>query len=180
PVIVVIQLGSFPNMLKGAAGPAPNFSVNGQTQPAVQMKGGEVQMWRIANTSSRGGMFVTGPPAGFHWMQLAQDGVQFNDVNYQRSKDTGFLTAAGNRVDLLIKAPAYKTSGGVAANTYTFAVYQTVDESDRPPAKAATPQTLLTIVVTGAGTDMQFMPHAPAFPSFLADIKPGDVKGTQT
>ena len=177
-VMVINQLASYPNMLKGAAGPAPSFWVNGTPQPVVQMTGGEVQMWRIGNTSSRGGVFVQGPPAGIHWMQLAQDGVQFNDVNYQRSADHGFLAAAGNRVDLLVKAPPYNASGN---NTYNLQVYQSVDESDRPPANSgAAPQTLLTIVVTGAGSDMPFMPHAPAFPPYLADIKPSDVMGTQT
>ncbi len=180
PVMVINQLGSFPPMLKGSGAPAPNFSVNGKLQPKVEMKGGEVQMWRIANTSSRGGIFVQGPPAGVHWMQLAQDGVQFNDVNYQASKDTGFLQAPGNRIDLLVQAPAYNPNGGVAGNTYSFNVYQSVDESDRPPARTGTPQTLLTIVVTGAATPMQFMPHAPAFPPYLADITADKVRGTQT
>jgi FtsP/CotA-like multicopper oxidase with cupredoxin domain len=180
PVLVVNQLGSFPPMLKGSGGAAPNFSVNGGMQPRIEMKGGEVQMWRIANTSSRGGIYVAAPPSGVHWMQLAQDGVQFNDVNYQKSKDVSFLAAAGNRVDLLVKAPAYNPTGGVAANTYNFQVYQSVDPSDRPPARAATPQTLLTIVVTAAGTDMAFMPKAPTFPAYLQDITPEEVNGAQT
>jgi FtsP/CotA-like multicopper oxidase with cupredoxin domain len=177
-VMVINQLQSNPNMLKGAGGPFPAFVVNGAPQPVIKMTGGQVQMWRMGNTSSRGGVFVQGPPTGVHWMQLAQDGVQFNDINYQGSKDTGFLASAGNRVDLLVKAPAYVSGGN---NTYNVQVYQTVDESDRPPANSgAAPQTLVTIVVTGPGTDMQFMPHAPSFPPFLADIKPSEVNGTQT
>ena len=40
--------------------------------------------------------------------------------------------------------------------------------------------TLLTIVVTGAGPDMPFIPHAPSFPPFLADITDAEVRGTKT
>ena len=43
--------------------------------------------------------------AGFEWKQLAQDGVQFADDNYQKSANKPFLMASGNRVDLLVKAP---------------------------------------------------------------------------
>src|SRR5438270_1710440 len=111
-------------------------------------------------------------------MQLAQDGVQCNNVNYQQSKNTSLDVAAGNRVDLLVKAPAY-VSGG--KNYYDVMVYNTVAPSARPPANAAaTAVTLLRIVVTPNGPTMNFMPQAPSFPTFLADITPSEVSGTQT
>ena len=41
----------------------------------------------------------------FAWRQLAQDGVQFADVNYSGSQNHPFYLAPGNRVDLLVQAP---------------------------------------------------------------------------
>ena len=184
PVLVINQLGSAPPLQSGqrGAGPGPDFSVNGQLRPVISMKGGEVQLWRIANTSSRSGaMFLA--PNGLQWMQLAQDGVQFNNVNYQASRNQPFLMASGNRVDLLVKAPPFNAAKG-ANNTYDVMVYNTVDPSDHPPANTtlspAQGVILLRVVVTGGGANMDFMTQAPAFPPFLADITSSEVQGTQT
>src|SRR3954452_20633475 len=65
PVMVINQLGVSPNLMRGfgKAGQGgntdkgPDFSVNGRIQPVIEMKPGEVQMWRIANTSGRSGAF---------------------------------------------------------------------------------------------------------------------------
>ncbi|HEY2092805.1 MAG TPA: multicopper oxidase domain-containing protein [Thermoanaerobaculia bacterium] len=178
PVIVINQLGSLPPLVSGqrGAGPGPDFAVNGLLRPSISMPGNSVGMWRIANTSSRSGAFFI-PPTGIQWMQLAQDGVQFNNTNYRSSENTSFEMAAGNRVDLLVKAPSYVSGGN---NSYDVLVYPTVDPSDRPPARAATPVTLLRVVVTPNGPTMKFMPQAPTFPTFLADIAPSEVSGTQT
>jgi len=183
PVMVVNQLGSNPPLLSGqrGAGPGPDFSVNGRLRPTVAMPGNSVQMWRLANTSSRGGIFLLAP-TGIQWMQLAQDGVQFNNVNYQASKNQELLLTSGNRVDLLVKAPAYNPSGN---NNYDVLCYITVDPSDMPPQNLQkfTPTTalkLLRVVVGPNGPTMNFMPTAPPFPAFLADITPGEVKGTKT
>ena len=69
--MVINQLGVSPNLLRvpatfaqgGGAGPGsqdkgPNFSVNGRSQPIVDMQPGEAQMWRIANTSGRSGAYL--------------------------------------------------------------------------------------------------------------------------
>src|SRR5687768_8564206 len=108
PILVMNQLGVSPNLLTSGPGrtdTGQDFSVNGRIQPVVDMKPGEVQLWRIANTSGRSGAFFLGPPPGFSWKRIAQDGVQLADQNYQGSADQPFYMAAGNRVDLLIKAP---------------------------------------------------------------------------
>jgi FtsP/CotA-like multicopper oxidase with cupredoxin domain len=185
-VLVINQLAGNPPLQSGqtGAGPGPDFSVNGQYQPNINVTGGQVQMWRIANTSSRSGVQLVPPPqGGLQWMQLAQDGVQFNDVNYKGSLNTVPTLYSGNRIDLLVKAPAYNSASG-ANNTYKVMVYNTIDSTDEPPASTVNNPTngvvLLTVTVTGAGTPMQFLPNAPTFPSFLADITPDEVQGTQT
>jgi hypothetical protein len=124
PVLVINQLGVTPNLERvgpGRIDKGPDFSVNGRLQPHIKMRPGEVQMWRIINTSGRSGAFFAGPPKSdptakavdpakdFEWRQLAQDGVQLADANYQKSLDESFLMAAGNRVDLLVKAPTQPT-----------------------------------------------------------------------
>ena len=193
-VIVINQLGVSPNLMRSAPGgnPGPgssdkgeDFSVNGRLQPVLEMAPGEVQMWRIANTSGRSGAYFIGPPKAdetttafdpqtdFQWKQLAQDGVQFNDVNYQKSLNRAFLLAAGNRADLLVQAP-------LTPGTYAVQVKHDVDPQDLPSAYRVT---LLSVKVSGTpatGPGSQFIPQAPAFPAFLADISDQEVTGTKT
>jgi FtsP/CotA-like multicopper oxidase with cupredoxin domain len=176
PVIVINQLGVTPN-LERAGGNArtdkgPNFSVNGRMNPTIHMQPGEVQMWRIVNTSGRGGAFFVGPPAGFHWKQLAQDGVQFNNDNYNASLDQPFLLAAGNRGDFLVQAP----STAPAAPTPVLVQIE-VDPQDLSSANQVP---LMTVKVGGDAKSMDFISPAPKQPPFLEkDIKASDVKGTK-
>jgi FtsP/CotA-like multicopper oxidase with cupredoxin domain len=117
PVVLINELGTSPNLFGGGAsqgGPLP-FSVNGRFQPTITMQPGQVQLWRIANTSSRGGVFITGlgapgatepsSPQVFAWKQTAQDGVQFKGKSYDNSKNPTLLLSPGNRADLLVQAP---------------------------------------------------------------------------
>ena len=113
--------------------------MNGRAQPLVEMAPGEVQMWRIANTSGRSGAYFGGFQRGFQWRQLAQDGVQFTYDNYQKSANKPFLMAAGNRVDLLVKAP-------LIAGKYNITVQHEVDPTDLPKANQVT---LIQVSVTG-------------------------------
>ncbi|MGI8426337.1 MAG: hypothetical protein ACR2M4_07025 [Actinomycetota bacterium] len=96
--------------------------------------------------------------------------MQFNDTNYQNSKNPTFLVAPGNRVDLLVMAPA-------ASGRYRVLVQNEVDPTD---LLSQNKTTLFSVSVEGAAADMQFISHAPSFPAFLTDIKPGEVKGTKT
>ncbi len=85
PTLVVNQLGTTPTMERGGlgGGGVGPFSVNGQQQPTMTMYPGEVKLWRIVNASSASGFYLANLPAGFQWRQTAQDGVQFDDQNYQ-------------------------------------------------------------------------------------------------
>ena len=170
-VMVIQQLGGTSQLELGSPGPDPYFSVNGQLQPVITMRPGEVQWWRIANTSSRAGTYFLSP-TGLKWKQLAQDGVQFNNDNYKASDNNAFLLSSGNRADLLVQAPA-------SAGTYTVLVNNSVDPSDRGPS--ATKLTLLTVnVLLGPNANMHFLDNAPSFPKFLDDITPSELKGTRT
>ncbi len=183
-VMIINQLGTSPNLERGGPGKGQDkgatFSVNGRYFPVVHMAPGEVQMWRIVNTSSRAGAYIANLPDGFQWRQLAQDGVQFVDANYQASGTATspappILLAAGNRVDLLVMAPATATTSPVALQ-----VQYEVDPQDL--AKAVK-NTLFSISVDGTpatGNQAKFIPTAPDFPPFLSDITDDEINGTKT
>lgn len=180
PVLVLNQLGVSPNLLRSGPGrtdKGPDFSVNGRAQPVLQMRPGEVQLWRLANTSGRSGAFFLGPPPGFKWRQLAQDGVQFADQNYKASENETFLMAPGNRVDLLVQAPP---QGPATAAVYPVVVQPEVDPSD---LAAVYPVTLFSVQIRAdappvTGNQAQFIPSAPKPPPFLTDITNQEVQAT--
>jgi FtsP/CotA-like multicopper oxidase with cupredoxin domain len=179
-VLVINQFGTSINLKNTAGGQdkGPDFSVNGRVNPVISMRPGEVQMWRIVNASGRAGSYFIGPPPGFHWRQLAQDGVQFKDVNYQASADRPFLLAAGNRADILVQAPA-ACNVAKPPCSYSVQVYNEVDPSD---LVGAFPNNLVTVNVSGTAFSpaMAFITKAPSFPEFLKDIADSEVTGTKT
>jgi FtsP/CotA-like multicopper oxidase with cupredoxin domain len=209
PVLVINQLGVTPNLVRGTGG-HQDLSVNGRLQPKLKMQPGEVQLWRIANTSSRSGAFLIGfsattnpdpNSAGFTWKQVAQDGVQFAGINYENSKNPQLLIASGNRVDLLVKAPANVPT----AEPYALLIQQARSRCEtlptntpqdqlpqvptNPPTPACGPESqapLLYVEISGSpatGNQAQFIPRDQldaSFPAFLADIADSEVKGTKT
>ena len=124
-------------------------------------------MWRIANTSGRSGAFFGGFAPGLQWKQIAQDGVQFADDNYQASHNKPFLLASGNRADLLVKAPT--TPGNYPSWCST-----TVDPTDLPSAnagRAAAGQRARRRPAGDRQPRAQFIPKtAPQQPPFLTNI----------
>jgi FtsP/CotA-like multicopper oxidase with cupredoxin domain len=204
PVLVVNQLGTGLNLFGGPGSTVRVFSVNGRIQPSLTMQGGEVQLWRIANTSARGGVFIVGfgdnkAPSQtqvFTWRETAQDGVQLNGANYWNSKNLNALIAPGNRVDLLVQAPTAQgqyvlwvkevtsTCETLPANKIPLLV---PGQAGSPPiCPAQNPVPLLTVNVTNTlatGNTSQFIPQdqvQAAFPAFLKDITDDKVKATKT
>ncbi|HEX6083277.1 MAG TPA: multicopper oxidase domain-containing protein [Thermoanaerobaculia bacterium] len=185
PLMVINQLGVAPNLERGGGGTTgpggtgqplgqdkgPGFAVNGQMQPVVSMQPGEVQMWRIVNTSSRAGAYLS-LPTGFQWRQLSQDGVQFNNANYTNPifQNQPLLLMPGNRADMLVMAPS-------RTGSTPLLVQNVVDPTNDLPTAAQV--TMLTIKVAGTAKPMQFIPQAPQFPPFLADIKANEVTGSK-
>jgi FtsP/CotA-like multicopper oxidase with cupredoxin domain len=162
-VIVLNQIGVTPNR-EGGSMPAPGnyVSVNGRLQPNITMKPGEVQWWRIADTSARSGLIFT-VPAGLKWRQLAVDGVQLANTRYVESENGQFVLASGNRVDLLVMAPP-DAKGKIPVKAVL-----TTD----PLTNTANTQLLFNVVIDSShGTrDMGFMDRANTyFPPYLKDI----------
>ena len=174
--MVVNQLGGIPNLESGSSGQAP-LSINGQIVPDVSMYQGEVQMWRMINSSSISGFSICPSfPAGFTWRQLAQDGVQFDDENYQARAQQPVFVAPGNRIDLLVQAPPPAPEPNVTPppNT-TVMVVRGVSVSTVQKAPPEELVALLNIKLRGSGLAMPLLPHMPDRPDFLKDIAPSEI-----
>jgi FtsP/CotA-like multicopper oxidase with cupredoxin domain len=187
PVLVINQIGSTPNLARNVdfeVGGAAQLSVNGRRLPKMTMRPGEVQLWRIVNTSSRdavlfNGVYMAGATqkAPFDWMQVAQDGVQFADENYQSSLNVPIFLAAGNRADVLIKAPLV-----TAPTTFDVRPRNGVAKFRMDPATAGS--VLFSVEVSGTPPEnerqTQFIRKMPTLPPFLQDIKDDEIKQSKT
>ena len=171
--MLVNQLAGTPRFetkTPGQIGGAAPFSINGQQLPTVSMNPGEVQLWRIVNASTISGFYLKALPAGFTWQQTAQDGVQFDDANFHSRAQRPVFVAAGNRIDLLVRAPAV-----LAANTnLTVFVAQGVSQSQAQDTQTPTTP-LLTLKVAGKAVTMPMLPTMPARPGFLKDVATAEI-----
>jgi FtsP/CotA-like multicopper oxidase with cupredoxin domain len=153
-------------------------TLNGQITPTIRMRPNEVQRWRVVNENiTRTTNFQVGfvdlagnEPTLF---DVARDGVQYSPLNYNLdNSDTLLLMAPGNRLDVLVQAPA------------TVGVHLFTAESVAPPAPGGSRKeegpatanpadTLFFVEVVPAGST----PYAttlpqqlPPLPSFLANL----------
>jgi FtsP/CotA-like multicopper oxidase with cupredoxin domain len=185
-VLVLNQLGTVPNLLTSGGGRIGQggvpFTVNGRVAPMAHMQPGEVQLWRIVNSSSRNALYFM-PPNGLEWRQTAQDGVQFAQSTYASAgnQNRPFYLAPANRVDLLVQAP-------MTARNFTVVVQPVMARSQVQPTPVhpntndpAPGTALMTVDVSGdpvtqngqpITAPMPFPPQgkAPKQPEFLADI----------
>jgi FtsP/CotA-like multicopper oxidase with cupredoxin domain len=183
-VLVLQQFSAQVNLMRAPGTTAGDLVfVNGQYTPVIEMAPGEVQLWRIVNACHQAAVAIDGPAYtddahSLRWVQTAQDGVQLSPTNYQLGvtaaenggtwKNATLATpmtqapwfgslAPGNRVDLLVKAPA---SGTI-------------------PVTFGGRTLLFTVKVTGnAVTAPTFPPPVtsfPAMPGFLGNLNPADV-----
>ena len=146
--------------------------------PVLNMRLGEVQLWRVLNATN-GSIFkgITGAAgpgvifpdffqtAGFTFKQTAKDGVQFSPGNYktqpflnllvpnQAGAPPGLFMASGNRADVLVQAP--KTMPAVNPVPFT-----------------SNGGTVLYVNVVDTPYAMDIPPDGewPAMPEFLNDL----------
>jgi FtsP/CotA-like multicopper oxidase with cupredoxin domain len=181
PVMVVNQVANSLKLERGGPGASPPFShlfsVNGQQQPTLLMKPGEVQLWRIVNASPVDGFYLAGLPEGFDWQQTAQDGVQFDAYNFTTRARRPVYVAPANRIDLLVKAPTTPKTEPYAVEVWKgVSVAKAIGSTTPPPSKSKRPNptTLLNVFVTGAAVipPMEIIPVAELGkrPAFLNDL----------
>src|SRR5690242_3443307 len=186
-VLVIQEVGVQPNLQRSPTYD-PIFSVNGRRDAVISMRPGEVQMWRIVNGSPRSGAFFAGGKQGaLQWVQIAQDGVQFDPKNYAPpaadAPSASFYMAAGNRVDLLVRIPK-----GTPAGKIPIQVYNVVKSNEFPGGAGAKPVvTLFEVNVEAPSTkdpnpEMPFITTEkfPTFPEFLGDIDPKTIHVRRT
>ena len=172
--MLVNQIAGTPKFETGSGGKAP-FSINGQQVPNVTMYPGEVQLWRIVNGSTISGFYLPAMPPGFAWRQTAQDGVQFDNFNYITRSQRPVFVAAGNRIDLLVQAPANPAIG----KSFNVQVTQGVSQSTAQKTQTPT-TTLMTILLAGNGTAMPLPPSMPVpRPSFQTDITTASINAPE-
>lgn len=161
-----------------------DFSVNGRMRPKVKMQPGEIQLWRIVNTSGRSAIYFM-PPQGLQWQQIAQDGVQYAPERYIDGANLNqpFYMAPANRVDLLVRAP--KESEGPLQVRVQNVMARSMVQKD-PALEQGT--VLLTVELTGHPVTMrngqppdEGMPFltkdtAPKLPKFLEDITDDELR----
>lgn len=174
--IQIIQAAPPPNeVLVTCAGGDPLPLVNGQLEPTIEMKPGEIQRWRLINATMQQAADMTyrfiGPSSNAPvpvMRQIAYDGIQlaperYNDPKFGLSQQ--FTIAPGNRVDILVQAPS---TPGQSALSFT----QLYPLTGGCPVRPAIPdQNLVRVNVTGTAVSpaMNF-PGAtdyPAMPGWL-------------
>jgi FtsP/CotA-like multicopper oxidase with cupredoxin domain len=158
-VMVIQQLDSDLNFFrKDPSYKAPHPLVNGQANPVVTMRPGEIQRWRLVNaTMQASAQFAIGfesenAPA---LKQIAQDGVQFAPANYGSqpllNQNPGKVQLSpGNRVDLLVQAP---TTPGT--HLLTFEVLGVLDAALLERLEAQDAGVLKDLARRAAGEDRE-------------------------
>ena len=164
-VLVFQQITAAPNLLSAAPAGPPAKLVNGQFAPTINMRPGQIQLWRMINATVQAFVNVqfnpvTSDALRIKFRQTAQDGVQLARKNYGDSQNgkSAINMAPANRVDLLVQAP--DTKGCYVLGT------------------AGAP--ILYINVTGDALNprMEFPKEEefPKQPPFLADIEASTIR----
>lgn len=138
-VLVVQQLRATVNFLnKQPGGFGGQFWVDGQRQPTIRMKPGEIQRWRFIGATQQLGAFQALQFNGTQMRsrQIAQDGVPFDPLNYNKQPlnlvksdailDLSLLRADSNPV--FQRLPADATPAQIESNAvYVLAPGSRVD-----------------------------------------------------
>jgi FtsP/CotA-like multicopper oxidase with cupredoxin domain len=123
-------------------------TVNGQLNPAIRIRPGEIQLWRLANISAN--IYYRLHLPGQRFQVIAHDG---NPVNRIWAADS-LLLAAGARFDVLVQ-------GGPPGRTQL----QTLAYSTGPAGNQFPQATLATLVSEGTPV------HPPALPTTFAPVE---------
>ena len=136
----------------------PRFlSVNGQREPMIRLRPGEVQRWRIIHALHESNLRLALDGHALH--AIAYDGIQAAQIDAYES----LVTAPGQRVDVLVQAGA----------PGTYALHAIPNDQGYPSPIGP----LATIVVAGEPMPMSLPDGLPAPP--LASIGDDEITGTR-
>lgn len=157
----------------------PQILINGQANPKITMRPGEVQRWRFVDATMQAAAQVTVDfPDDYEVRQIAQDGVQFAPENYQRQplleQGATISLSPGNRVDFLVKAPSEPKAPAPAV----FRIFGHISDDVRDRIEslrtlAANNANALFTVETAGEPDPMPLPTTeqwPKMPYYLRDI----------
>jgi len=174
-MIAVQQVDSSLNLI-GTGVPAIPL-VNGQQNPVIIMRQGEVQRWRlinenVSNTTTYAVLFGDEPGVTEPKMyDVARDGVQYDPANYSITPDTALVVAPGNRLDLFVQAPG--DTGTFVFNRVLTGRPQALRELPQAALGATTQGLLTVVVIPNDGTVNTRLPTTlPPLPAFLANLNP--------
>ena len=173
-LIAVQQIDSTLNLIVPTAAAVP--LVNGQVNPVIVMRQGEVQRWRlinenVSNTTTYAVLFGDAPgvtePKLF---DVARDGVTYDSINYDGvTQDNALIVAPGNRLDMFVQAPQ-----DTGVHTFNRVLTGNVQARNELPqgVLAATTQALLTVyVIPNDGQVNTTLPATlPTLPAFLGNV----------
>jgi len=164
-VLVIQQITSVLGLLSAKAPGPPPLLVNGELTPTIEMRPGQVQLWRMINATVQAFINVQFGPAvaggGIQYKRTAQDGVQLAWENYSNPENgtKPFPISPANRLDLLVQAPSaegcYMLQNGNGTIAYVNVTGTTIDPAMGFP---------------------QAEKDYPAMPPFLATIKPETIR----
>ncbi|HEX5714636.1 MAG TPA: multicopper oxidase domain-containing protein [Thermoanaerobaculia bacterium] len=133
-IFVLQQISANVNLFTPGS-PIPQTLVNGQVNPTITVKAGEVQRWRFINaTMQQSAQIKLFFPSNFDYRQIAVDGIRYSPANYKCQPMYSFdptsttapnfacnpnpstpptpVISPGNRLDYLVKV---KAAGGLQA-----------------------------------------------------------------
>ena len=199
-VLVVQQIDEKFRFPGGGAPPDRSFWVNGAKNPYIEMAPGEIQRWRFVGATQQASAHIVLRFEGIKVRQVAQDGVQFADQNYQDqpldlSRPTAFLRRAlfnrlpepppvstrgevdplmqlapGNRVDVLVEAPLLPGDYEVEYEELQALAPEVMLQLLQEIRSGDKKPLLVLRVRDEAPVDMNFPDRLPALPGYLEDI----------
>lgn len=145
-ILVLQQIAADTNLFTPKS-PVPQILVNGQVNPKIPVKAGEVQRWRFVNaTLQQSAQIKLYFPAEYDYRQIAVDGVRYSPANYKCQPMYSFdptsttppnfacnanpstppapVISPGNRMDFLVKRKA--AAGLRAGEAKEFSVQRQV------------------------------------------------------
>lgn len=173
-LIAVQQVDSTLNLLGTGFKAVP--LVNGQVNPVIVMRQGEVQRWRfvnenVSNTTTYAVLFGDAPgttePTLF---DIARDGVQYDPANYDAiTPDQALIVAPGNRLDVFVQAP--QDTGLHTFNRVLTGNVRAVHELPQGVLASSTQALLRVYVIADDGTVNTRLPSTlPPLPPFLGNV----------
>jgi len=145
------------------------LTINGQRAPAIDMRPGEVQRWRLLSANYQDDVYFV--LDGHVPLQIARDGIALASLDQPAlplssqdyAEPGATLIAPGQRIDLLVKAGA--------PGTYDLRAIPYNQGYDTPVGLIA------RVVVSGEPLDMQLPAALPPPP--LADIADDEITGSR-